>query len=228
MKTTLLLMIALAALSATYAQENKTFGFEKGDFIISGTMSYSNQNSDSFRSNIDGSTSWSDSKGYNFNFIPEVGYFISPSFMTGIKLGYISFKNQSYSDSGFESYSKGNGYSTSLFGRYYFSAQKRISLFIELDAGYSKISSDSEVRTSLSNLNIGKNDNTNYSVAASPGINLFINKNLSLTSRIGKLSYAHIKDTYSNSEGDTSVNRRNGFNANINLNNFYFGVLYRI
>jgi len=33
-------------------------------------------------------------KGHNFSLIPEIGYFLSSHFMTGIKFGYHTSKNE--------------------------------------------------------------------------------------------------------------------------------------
>ncbi|WP_027395708.1 outer membrane beta-barrel protein [Aquimarina latercula] len=228
MKTTFLLLIAALTLSTTYAQENSSFGFKKGDITISGTMSYSYQNSDSFRNDIDGNAYRFETKGHNFSIIPEIGYFVSSHFMTGLKFGYISSKTESFDNDLYDYTSKGRGYSTSLFGRYYFTPQKRVSLFIELEAGYTKNTIDSDRVFQVNDLTSYTNKVQNYSVTAAPGINVFINKDLSLTSRIGRIGYSNIKDNFSNSNGDTGTNKRDSIDASISLNNFYFGVLYRI
>jgi len=228
MKKLLLLPILFFAIISSNAQEDSSFGFTKGDFTISGTMSYSNQDSDSFRTDIDGNTNTFNTKGRNFNVIPEIGYFITSHLMAGLKVGYKNSKSQNNTSDQFSYYSKSRGYSSSVFGRYYFSPQKRISVFIELNAEFSKIKRDSETLNSNIDLITSQNTTKTNSIAATPGINVFINKNLSLTSRIGNLSYDDSKDNFSSSEGDTGVNRRNGINASISLDNFYFGVLYRI
>ncbi|WP_299246624.1 hypothetical protein [uncultured Aquimarina sp.] len=228
MKTTLLLFITAITLSNIYAQEDSSFGFTKGDFIISGTMSYSYQNSDSFRDNIDGNMYQFGTKGHNFSIIPEIGYFVSTHFMTGLKFGYISSKTESFDNDLYYYTSKGKGYSTSIFGRYYFTPQKRVSLFIELEAGYIKNTIDSDRIFQINDLTASTNKIENYSVTAAPGINIFINKDLSLTSRIGRIGYSNIKDNFSNSQGHTGTNKRDSIDASISLNNFYFGLLYRI
>jgi len=99
---------------------------------------------------------------------------------------------------------------------------------MELNAGYSRTKSDSDRILQVNNLTASSNTNDNYSITASPGINVFINKDLSLTSRIGRLGYSNSTDTYNNSNGDTGTSIRDSVVANISLNSFYFGVLYRI
>ncbi|AXT51007.1 hypothetical protein D1818_09280 [Aquimarina sp. BL5] len=228
MKTTLLLFITAITLSSIYAQEDSSFGFEKGDFTISGTMNYSYQNSESFRNNIEGESYKFETKGHNFSIIPEIGYFISSHLMAGLKFGYISSKTENYDNDLYDFSSKGKGYSTGIFGRYYFSPQKRVSLFIELNAGYQMIKTDSDRIFQVNNLTTSTDKNESYNMTAAPGINLFVNKNLSLTSRIGSIGYSHIKDSFNDSDGDIGTNKRDRFNANISLSSLYFGVLYRI
>lgn len=228
MKTTLLLFITAITLSSIYAQEDSSFGFEKGDLTISGTMNYSYQNSESFRNNIEGDSYKFETKGHNFSIIPEIGYFISSHLMAGLKFGYISSKTENYDNDLYDFSSKGKGYSTGIFGRYYFSPQKRISLFIELNAGYQMIKTDSDRIFQVNNLTTSTDKNESYNMTAAPGINIFINKNLSLTSRIGSIGYSHIKDRFNDSDGDIGTNKRDRFNVNISLSSLYFGVLYRI
>jgi len=57
-------------------------------------MSYSLQNSDSFRNDFNGNQNVHETKGHNFSLIPEIGYFLSSHFMTGIKFGYHTSKNE--------------------------------------------------------------------------------------------------------------------------------------
>ncbi|WP_299255233.1 autotransporter domain-containing protein [uncultured Aquimarina sp.] len=228
MKATFLLLITVLTLSKTYAQKDPLFGFKKGDFTISGTMSYSYQNSDSFVDDINGNMYQFETEGHNFSIIPEIGYFVSSSFMAGLKFGYISSKTESFDNDLYDYTSKGRGYSTSLFGRYYFTPQKRVSLFIELEAGYTKNTIDSDRIFQLNDLTASTNEVQNYSITAAPGINIFINEDLSITSRIGRIGYTNSKDNFSNSNRDTGTNKRDSIDASISLNNFYFGVLYRI
>ncbi|MBW1294269.1 outer membrane beta-barrel protein [Aquimarina litoralis] len=228
MKTTFLLLITIATFAQIKAQEASEFGFDKGDFTISGTMNYSYQNSDQLRTDINGDIYRQDIKGHNFSLIPEIGYFVSNRIMTGIKIGFISSKAESHDIDEFEYTSKGKGYSAGLFGRYYFSPKKRVSLFMELDAGYRKIKSDFDRVSSIDDPTANSNTNENYNLTAAPGINIFINKNLSLTSRIGSIGYSYRKDSFDNSDGDIWINKREGIDASISLDNFFFGVLYRI
>lgn len=225
MKTFILsILVALLGYSNTTAQDETTYGFNKGDFTISGVFNYSLQNSEDNSVNL----FTYESKSHNFSIIPEVGYFLSNHFMTGIKLGYVNFKTEGTSNNENSLSSNGNGYTTSLFGRYYFSPQKRISLFLELDAGYSKTKSESSRISSDIDLSSSSSTIENYNITVSPGVNIFMTKNLSLTSRIGKIGYSKNKQRFIASDGDTGINERDNFDARVSLSNFYFGVLYRI
>ncbi len=143
--------------------------------------------------------------------------------MVGLKFRYISSKTENYDNNLYGFFSKGKGYNTGIFGRYHFSHQKRVSLFIELNAGYQMIKSDSDKIFQVNNLTTSTEKNESYNVTAAPGINIFINKDLSLTSRIGSIGYSHIKGSFNDSDGDIGTNKRDSFNANISLSNTIYG-----
>lgn len=223
MRKFILIMLIAFIHSNTIAQGEEQYGFSKGDITISGVVSYDNTDSNQITIPFEEDLQESNYKYTNLQIIPEIGYLLSDHMMVGVKAG---ITNQTSSND--DNYSsKTRGYKTSAFGRYYISPKKRISLFIEMDAGYGRYKSDTE--TSSSNfISANERITKEYTIQASPGINLFINKNLSLTSRVGSIGYSMSKDTFANIDGDVGSNERNRFNASLNMNNFFFGVLYRI
>ena len=226
MKKLLFLSISALSMLNTYAQEETPYGFQKNDIVISGTLNYSTQNSLQKYTEPNTTPIENDSKSTQLIATPEIGYFLSNNLIIGAKLGYIhsSFKNNS---SFIEN--KSNGFTSGVYGRYYFSPKKRISIFTELGATYDHIKNKSEDTEENIAIETGSGKQKNYSLAMSPGINIFLTKNLSLTSRIGKIGYTQTKgNIHYKDEGNTNEYENSTFQASLSLDNFYFGVQYRI
>ncbi len=229
MKTFLVLSTTLFLVSfISYAQEETQFGFEKGDFILSGTASYSNQNSDSEFIRVNDDNFITDSESNNFEITPEVGYFLSNHFMVGARIGYIKGKSKSQNSS-FQFSDENFGYVMGLVGRYYINPKSRVSIFTELEGSFTKVDIESENNNLGTPPSRNEGEQENLSLAFTPGINIFLNKNLSLTSRIGRIGYGKSKSTSVNLEtNDVSRAESNNFFTSVSLDNFFFGVLYRI
>lgn len=225
MKKIIFLLISVPSIFNSFAQEEASFGFNKNDIIISGTLNYSTQNSLQKFNRPNTIVHENDFKSTKFIVTPEVGYFLSDHFMIGTKLGYIHSKNKNNSSS-FEN--KENGFTTGLSGRYYFSPKKRISIFTELGATYDHIINKSESTEENIVIQTNKGKRESYSVAMSPGVNIFLNKNLSLTSKIGSIGYSKSEGTSNSNDNHSNSYKSDEFKAKIGLDNFYFGVLYRI
>lgn len=229
MKTTIISILTLFLMySTSYTQEETKYGFNKSDFIVAGSISYSKGDSNSKFMSNDRQTFTSSSENKNFSLIPEVGYFLSDYFMIGTKIGYITGKSKNYNGNIlFEN--KSSGYTASLFGRYYVIPKKRISLFTELEGSYSKIDSKNSRNEFLNLPSFSENKQESYSISFAPGVNIFINQNLALTSKIGNIGYTRSKNSFIDLENnDTSNNKNSGFSASVNLDNFFFGFLYTI
>ncbi|MBQ4822292.1 outer membrane beta-barrel protein [Aquimarina sp. MMG016] len=114
LKTIYSLLIILFTFSITYSQEDNNYGFEKGDFYISGAVKYSGLISDQFTPN-------------NELFVePSVGYFISDNISLGVQSEFLLTNTDNY-----------NIYGVGINGRYFFMPKKRFNVFTELALDYS-------------------------------------------------------------------------------------------
>ena len=223
MKTIILTVFAVSFTMVSYSQEIEFNGFSKGDFIISGSANfYSNENI---------SISTSDTVSYkyentNVSIIPEIGFFITDHFMLGVKAGYINSKSNRDNNI---AESKNSGYTTGITGRYYFSPKKRFSFYTEISGSFSKIDGYSRYYSGEV-LNSNYDDTRkDFSVKLSPGVNIFINKNFSITSRLGELGYSYSKDTFNDKLNNIGyVSDSKAILASLDFDTFYFGILYRI
>ncbi|MGY3795006.1 outer membrane beta-barrel protein [uncultured Aquimarina sp.] len=225
MKTFILsILVALLGYSNTIAQDETTYGFNKGDFTISGSINYSKTNSSSeYISDIDYFSN--DQNSSNLAIIPEIGYFISDHFMIGANLGYLNQHSETETISRFDQ----SGYIAGISGKYFFTPKKRISLFSEIATSYTKLNGDSRSFNTQVITTTGERETESFAIGLSPGINLFLNKRLSLTSRIGRIGYEKTKGNAVNQDNNSTSSFENDrFVTSIGLDNFYFGVLYRI
>ncbi|MDH7445082.1 hypothetical protein [Aquimarina sp. 2201CG14-23] len=218
MKTLFLLPILILTILSSRAQDDTSNLFNKGDFFISGTVSYRNATKEDLSSNSE----------FNNEYVtlsPELGYFVNNNLAVGSRASLFSNKNESEN-----SISRIEGYTLGVFGRYHFDLSNRLLLFTELNLNYTRTENgylfsgdDFTNRTdSVSN---------EYAAEIIPGIMFFLSKNFALTSRLGSIKYS-IGDSYDSSVTDTSYNFSDqdfdSFSANFNLNNLHFGILYRI
>ncbi len=213
MKTTIFLLPILLVFSITYAQEEPEYGFNKGDFFVSGTVNYNNTK---YKSN--------DSITQNrFAIEPEFGYFINQNLALGTRLNFSTSRSENSRD--FET--KENGIGIGIFGKYFFTPQKRFSVYGEVSAMYR--ASEYEQKSFFEDqLEIRTSDNDSYTVAISPGVQFFVSENLALTSRIGNISYNSAENENIDPDGEKFTSENNQFSVNLGLDNLYFGVLYRI
>ncbi len=114
-KTTYTLLVLTITFSiTTYAQEDQSYGFHKGDFYVSGAFKYSSLISDAFNPD-------------NELFVePSVGYFISDHVSLGAQSEFLLTNTDNY-----ESFGVG------VNGRYFFMPKKRFNVFTELALEYS-------------------------------------------------------------------------------------------
>ncbi|GAA0718847.1 hypothetical protein GCM10009430_17480 [Aquimarina litoralis] len=225
MKTFILsILVALLGYSNTIAQDETTYGFNKGDFTIAGSINYSKRNSSSeFNSDIDSFSN--EQKSSNLAIVPEIGYFISDHFMLGANLGYL---NQ-YSESPTSFRNEESGYIVGISSKYFFTPQKRITLFSEISTSYTKLSGDNKSYNNQVLVATGERKTESLAIGLSPGINIFLNKRLSLTSKVGRIGYEKTKgNTVSLDNNSISSFENDRFVTSIGLDSVFFGVLYRI
>ncbi len=218
------LLIGSLSIFNSSAQEEIEYGFKKGDLIISGAINYSTNSS---KSKFDTNDLEQKIKSNTIAIIPEVGYFISNHFAAGARIGYLWSKSENQNSSTYTN--KQDGFTTGVFGRYYINPDKRVNFFAEIASNYRKTTSESTNNDLNSLSSSGSGEQKSYSVYLTPGINIFLTQNLSLTSRIGTVGYSKSEQDYHSIEGDyRSSSENDSFTASLSLDNFYFGVLYSI
>jgi hypothetical protein len=219
MKKTMLLLLVTAFISIQgYSQENK------GKFLVGGTVSLSLSDSDSEYTN----------RNYNRNsqyFSLEVpaGYFISNSFLVGIKSAYsyqISNSGWEYIDRTTEQETKNDLFSVGPFLRYYNPIISKLNFFLDLTVtyGFGKENSKSFENEVLQYENDGKL----WRIYAdlSPGLSYQVSNWLFFDATFGRLTYfkSHYKPN-EDSENDSEDERSN---FNFIFNNFSFGLSARL
>ncbi len=122
MKKVLLSAVALLAFGFANAQEEeKGFGFAKGDVIVEGNLSFNSTNDKN-----------TEVKTNSFQFNPKVGYFLNDKFAIGVELGLGSDKEET---AGTET-DKNSNFNAGVFGRYYFlDLGKRFKTYAEAGLG---------------------------------------------------------------------------------------------
>ena len=221
MKKIILTTITVLTTTVLFAQEDNPFGFNTGDFIISGAINFTDSESTSvFINSNDQTRSENIFKSRNLSIIPEIGYFLNKSLMIGASYGYLESVNESVIGG---SRNKGTGYVIGLNLRYYFTPFKRFSFFADLKGSQSK--KDGEIRSSNYP---SLYENKQIGVALSPGINVFITKNLAVMSKIGSIGYFTSESkSYSPLDNQWSQGEQHEFKASLDSSNLFFGVLYK-
>lgn len=219
MRTAFFLFTTLFTFSTTFAQEESGYGFNRGDFFVSGTMSYSNSNSKN--------DTQSTNKRNRFVIEPELGYFIHSNIAIGTRLSVSTNTSKNSNNNNNNNKTEESGYGVGIFGKYFFTPKKRFSIYGELSAMYQNSENEQKL-TFQDQIEIRKSENNGYSIAISPGMQFFVSEKLALTSRIGSISYNSSDNENINLDGEKSTSDTENFSINLGLDNIYFGVLYRI
>lgn len=235
-RTILLALFTLFSINAFFAQtntneDNEFNGFNKGDFVVMGSLSYYNSQS-------------SDNKNKTTitALMPKVGYFISKHFLLGVSFEFKEEKSKNYlkvpseyefSDD-FTEYlggKKAKLRSPGLFGRYYFSPNNKFSFFGELNVAYqaSQIevyeiimrTYDSDSRPSNIQMSQTNYKEKGFVSVFSPGIYYFLSKSFILEASFGVLSYKYIDPDY------LYVKPTNTFDVGFDLSNLNLGLVYK-
>ncbi|WP_442266744.1 outer membrane beta-barrel protein [Tenacibaculum sp. ZS6-P6] len=168
------LLIALAAgfigFTNLNAQEKEAIGgFEKEDFFITGSVSYTNTSI----SGID------DSLG-SFTIAPAAGYFITENLALQLELSYNSL--DIINVTGFANSRDTFGVAAGV--NYFFTPAQRFSFTLEGNVFYANTSEDN---------NFSPDTNT-FGIVVSPGINYFISNSFALNASVGALGFNSSKD----------------------------------
>lgn len=171
------LFLFLLSYSVIFCQEKDDFeGFKKGDFYISGQLSYSSSESNN--------NDFSD-----FRFQPIVGFFIDKS--NSLELGLIIGSNESG-----QSEISSLGATASLV--HFFNVEDKFSF--TLGGGLAYISS------SFENSFQGDYKSNIFQIAVFPGVNYFLTNKIALNANIGVLSYAREKSDLPGAEANNNFN----------------------
>jgi hypothetical protein len=204
MKKVVLFLVMASNLLVANAQKNENVGFEKGNILLSGALSFSSR----------------DNAGENsseFKVTPNAGFFLTDKILFGINVGIGSLTQTADKLD-----SSGNRIGslttkdqlTSEFGvflRYYFTPNKTFSFFSQFGANYK-----------TTNDKIAKVRNNEISMEISPGMNYFLSEKVSIQANLGKLSFSNSKSDLPGSKAD------NSFGIDLNLTSISFGLNYKL
>ncbi len=212
------LLMAFACLTTVIitAQDEGTLRFQKGDFTVSGALSFGTSTSGTSGDN----QIQDDVSRLDYAFEPAISLFLTDHFAIGSRLVVgrsVNERNDSFKDA-IDLFRYG------FFGSYYFTPEKRFSFlstfgadFIDDKGVFERINQDTfdEIRTSRT---------TGVDIGLSAGINYFLTAHFALNARLGVVSYTTNKE-----EGDEGFTvSQKTFRLNTQLRNISFGMLYRI
>jgi outer membrane protein len=192
MKKVLIAILALLLSSVDLNAQSE--GFSKGDIFISGAFRLA-------------SATEGDIENSRFEISPKAGYFITENIALGGRLSYL----QNESDNGNGNSAENKSYGLGAFGRYYFTPDKKFSLFGQAGLDYfrSEISS-SDFETNGFNLGLGA------------GLNYFVSKRFSLEASLAFFDYI---TSSSSAEG---TDTRNIVNLGIDFSAITIGLNYKL
>ena len=203
MKKIILSVAAVFAFGFANAQEETkeagNGGFAKGDLFVSGSVGFNSAKMD-------------EAKGNEFNFRPEVGYFLTENIALGLGLEVGSAKNE-----GIDLYSdayKTNSFGAEVFGRYYFTPANQFSLFAQLGVGYASVNTEAVEGAEEFKVNA-------FGINAGLGLNYFVANNWALQANWAGLGYNSAKADVDGAEA------MNTFGLNVDMSAINFGVLYK-
>ena len=181
MKKIILTAVAVFGFAFANAQEEeKAFGFAKGDVIVEGNLGFSSTNDKDF-----------DVKTNGFEIAPQVGYFLTENIAIGGKLGFASYKEET---SGTDTEDMA-GFTVGAFGRYYFTPANQFSLFGQLGLDYSSM------ENKLADYKVNGID-----AGLGLGMNYFVSSNFSIEAGVAVLGFSSEKADVTGADGKTGFN----------------------
>lgn len=145
---------------SSVSNSNSSYGFSKGDFIVTGAFGVKS-------SSVGGTSSTS------FKILPSLGYFVSDKIAIGGTLGY----EQNGSGSGIGNTAT-NDFIVGLFGRYYMKPKSQFTFFGQ--GLLSFVSSSPQG---------GGNSASTFGLGFSPGLNYFVSNRFSLEATFGEIGF---------------------------------------
>lgn len=207
MKKIVLSLAVLAFGLSANAQEG--VGFSKGDILLEGSVRYST--TDDKASSV---------KENEFNFTPQVGYFVSNNWAVGVYFDLSTSKVDRYD--GPKNIDKTNAFNVGVFGRYYFlDLGQRFKVYGQANVGFA----DAKWTTERANLPKSEIKGSGFNAGVDLGVNYFITPKIAVN-----FAFANLVDyTTTKPKGGKA---QNDFNLNINnFNNFFdaatFGLTFK-
>ena len=218
-------LIGLLFLLSTYgySQDNKH------KIMINGGISYSTHKS---KNPIKySSTGYDNAIAYSSSAHAQIGYFISANFALGITGSFMSYKNQIRSNYDLEKvylYKERSNY-MSFFVRYNYIGKHKLGCFLNLNTGYrwgkwfSRQTYTDPQNNIIELTDFSRAEGMEFNLY--PGIIYFINKSISVETRLGHATYytGNKKDKISDSKNSSftaGFSMMNSFNLNFS---FYLG-----
>lgn len=199
MKKLLLTAAAVFAFGFANAQDSN-FGFEKGNVIVEGNLSFNSTNNKN-----------TEVKTNNFEFNPKAGYFLTDKFALGLQLEVGSFKEKT---AGTET-DKSSNFNAGVFGRYYFlNLGQRFKTYAEAGLGMTSGKDG-----------LGDAKYSGFEANAGLGINYFISESFAINFGLTDI----LDYNTSKWDGAKNVSEFNG-NVNLFNNFFetaQFGLTYK-
>jgi hypothetical protein len=192
---------------------------QKGNIMIGGSLSFSNNSSDQ-----DFINGFSSSEATSFRLSPKAGYLLSDRAVIGLGLSLITSVTEYTSNSSAQE-TRNKGLDISPFYRQYFSLGDKVAFFAHGMAtlGFSKSKSKSQNGTDSEET---EGNGRSYTIGIVPGVNYFLNEKWALEASLGTLSYSAGNSDTSGTFGPDVESR--GFNFNFGIDSFSFGLKYFI
>ena len=202
MKKIILTAVAVFGFAFANAQEEeKAFGFAKGDVFVSGAVTFGSSKTGDFKANA-------------FEIAPKVGYFVTENIAVGASVGFQSLK---FDNGAADATNSGLG--LGAFGRYYFTPADKFSLFAEL--GFDYTSFDEEFDAEDGTVYGGSIESKEVGFGLGAGMNYFVSSNFSIEAGVADLGYS------SNDNGGNGADKTNTFSFGGDWRAVTFGVNYK-
>jgi len=198
-------MAAVAMIATTAQAQEKTFGFNEGDVLLEGNVSFSSTKNNN-----------TDVKENSFTFAPKAGYFLTDDFAVGVQLDVTNSKTEAGSAE-----SKENTFGAGVFGRYYFlDLGQRFKTYGELGLGFASFKEENTFGNTTNEIKA-----SGFGAGVGLGINYFVTEKIAINFALTDiLSYT----SYKRKDGESI----NSFGLQVNeINNFFstaqFGLTFK-
>lgn len=204
------IILSLAVVALGYsAQAQEDFGFKKGNYLLEGSIRYNT--SDDKAISV---------KENEFNFTPQVGYFVDDQWAVGVYFDLNTTKVDRYEST--KNIDKTNAFNVGVFGRYYFlDLGERFKVYGQANVGFA----NSKRTVELAGLPKAEVKGSGVNAGLDLGVNYFVTPKIAIN-----FAFANLVDYTTTKPKDGKA--QNDFNMNINnFNNFFdtatFGLTFK-